>query len=84
MVYPNPVRPGYDGVIAIKGLVANSDVKITDVSGNLVSVTKSQGGQAIWDGRNLDGRKVHTGVYLVFTSNSDGSETLVTKILFVN
>lgn len=84
LVYPNPVRPGYDGVIAIKGLVANSDVKITDVSGNLVSVTKSQGGQAIWDGRNLDGRKVHTGVYLVFTSNSDGSETLVTKILFVN
>lgn len=84
LVYPNPVRPGYDGVIAIKGLVANSDVKITDVSGNVVCVSESQGGQAIWDGKNLDGRKVNTGVYLVFTSNSDGSETLVTKILFVN
>jgi ligand-binding sensor domain-containing protein len=82
--YPNPVRESYNGVIAIKGLVKNADVKITDVSGTLIYATRAEGGQAIWDGRNFDGRRAHTGVYLVFISNEDGSDTMVTKILFIN
>lgn len=82
--YPNPVREGYNGTIAIKGLVSNADIKITDVSGNLIYSTKAEGGQAVWNGKNFDGRKASTGVYLVFISNEDGSETIVTKILFIN
>ena len=82
--YPNPVRPEYTGLIAIKGLVNNADFKITDINGNLIYSGVAEGGQAIWDGKNFDGRKAQTGVYLVFASNSDGSETIVTKILFVN
>ncbi len=82
--YPNPVRPGYTGPIAIKGLVSNADFKITDINGNLIYSGTAEGGQAIWDGNNFDGRRAQTGVYLVFASNSDGSETIVTKILFVN
>lgn len=82
--YPNPVREGYNGSIAIKGLVNNADVKITDISGNLIYKTIAEGGQAIWNGKNFDGRKAKTGVYLVFVSNEDGSETIVTKILFIN
>lgn len=84
MVFPNPVRPGYEGVIAIKGLMGNSEVKITDISGNLVFRTKSLGGQAIWNGMNFDGRRANSGVYLVFVASEDGSETLATKILFMN
>ncbi len=82
--YPNPVREDYNGVIAIKGLFPNSDVKITDVSGTLVFATKAEGSQAIWHGRNFNGDKVQTGVYLVFITNDDGSETAVTKILVIN
>ncbi len=82
--YPNPVREGYNGTIAIKGLVKNADIKITDISGNLIYATKAEGGQAVWNGKNFDGRKAQTGVYLVFVSNEDGSETIVTKILFIN
>lgn len=82
--YPNPVREDYNGVIAIKGLYQNSDVKITDVSGTLVFATKAEGSQAIWHGRNFNGDKVQTGVYLVFITNDDGSETAVTKILVIN
>jgi streptogramin lyase len=82
--YPNPVREGYNGTIAIKGLVNNADIKITDISGNLIFSTKAEGGQAVWNGKNFDGRKAKTGVYLVFVSNEDGSETIVTKILFIN
>lgn len=82
-VYPNPVRPGFEGNIVIKGTMSDAIVKITDVSGNLVHETKSLGGQAIWDGKDFSGRRLSTGVYLIFCSNEDGSETEVTKLLFI-
>ena len=83
-VFPNPVRENYAGLITITGLVAYSNVKITDISGNLVYETNSEGGQAIWNGKNFEGRKVSTGIYLVFSSNKDGSKKNVSKILFIN
>lgn len=83
-VFPNPVRPEYEGIITITGLIENTIVKITDISGNLVYQTKSLGGQATWDGKGHNGRKVATGVYLVFCSNEDGSKTFVTKMLVVH
>ena len=82
--YPNPVESGYTGPIAIKGLVSNADFKITDISGNLIYSGRAEGGQAIWNGNNFSGRRAQSGVYLVFVSNDDGSEKLVTKILFIN
>jgi sugar lactone lactonase YvrE len=82
--YPNPVKPGYNGPIAIKGVVKDASVKITDVSGTLIFETKAEGGQAIWDGRNFDGRHASSGIYMVFITNSDGSEKMVTKILFLD
>lgn len=81
--YPNPVRPDYSGVIAIKGLVRDANIRITDVYGGLVHQSISYGGQAIWDGNSLNGGKVNTGVYLVYISDDLGNETMVTKILFV-
>lgn len=82
--YPNPVRPGYSGYIAVKGLVTNAHVRITDIAGNLVYETRAIGGQAVWDGKNMNGERVQSGVYIAFASNDDKSETCVTKILFVN
>jgi ligand-binding sensor domain-containing protein len=83
-VYPNPVRETYKGDIVITGWVEKTSVKITDINGNLVYQSTSFGGQAIWNGTTLNGRRVNTGVYLVFLSNQDGSETFVTKLLFIN
>lgn len=82
--FPNPVRSDYTGVIGIRGLVGNSEVKITDITGNIVFETMAEGGTATWDGKTLSGQRVQTGVYIVFSSNDDGSETEVTKILFIN
>lgn len=67
-VYPNPVRPDYQGPIAIRGLARDANVKITDLSGQLVFETKALGGQAIWDGRNYLGQRVQSGVYLVLAT----------------
>lgn len=83
-VYPNPVRETYDGPIVVKGLVENTDVKITDIAGNLVYKTKSLGGQAIWDGKNLNGNRCKTGVYLVFMNDATGEKTKITKLLFIH
>jgi hypothetical protein len=84
LVYPNPVSENYTGYIAIRGLVADADVKITDITGTLIYQTVAEGGQAVWNGKNYSGEKAKTGVYLVFCSNADGSKTLVTKILIIN
>ncbi len=83
-VFPNPVRPGYEGKITITGLATDINVKITDISGNAVYETKALGGQAIWNGITFDGRKVNTGVYLIFCSNDEGTQTFITKLLFIN
>jgi hypothetical protein len=83
-VFPNPVRETYTGPIAITGLVRDSEVKITDVSGNLVYRTTSEGGQAIWYGNDMSGRRASTGVYLVFASDVSGSYKCNTKLLLVH
>jgi hypothetical protein len=81
--FPNPVREDFEGVVTVTGLVENSSVKITDVSGNLVWETTSLGGQATWDLRNYRGQRVATGVYLVFCTTEDGSLAGVTKMLII-
>ena len=83
-VYPNPVRENFTGTIAIRGLVKDTDVRITDVSGNIVYQTTSLGGQAIWDGNDMHGNRVQTGVYLIFNGSQDGQKKHAAKILFIH
>lgn len=81
--FPNPVRPDYDGLIAIKGFTRNALVHITDAAGNTVFSTRADGGQAVWNGCTNSGKKVASGVYYVFASANDGSMRSATKILIV-
>ena len=81
--FPNPVRSDYDGPITIKGLLAGSIVKIADISGNLVYEARSTGGQIVWDGRNLNGNRVASGIYVVFASTEIGEQKSTTKIIFL-
>jgi hypothetical protein len=82
--YPNPVRQGYTGVITITGLMDKSQVKITDINGNLICETVSNGSIATWDGKDVHGRKVSTGIYLAICVNTDGTQSTITKILVIN
>lgn len=83
LVFPNPVPSGYSGTIAIKGLSENADVRITDITGQLIYRTKALGGQAVWNGKDYTGHRPQSGVYLIFVTNSDGSETFVGKMVFM-
>lgn len=84
VVFPNPVRPDFDGPITIQGIRYNSDVKITDVAGHLVYSTTSNGGTATWNGKTLNGEPVGTGVYLIWTAANEGKGRKVGKVLVVN
>lgn len=81
--FPNPVRPDYTGVITVTGLIRDSDVKITDIKGNLIYTGTSVGGQFTWDGRNSKGQRVASGVYLVLAADAEGKEGIATKILII-
>lgn len=83
-VFPNPVRPTYRGNITIQGLAYNSDVKITDVSGNLVYQSKSNGGTVLWNGNRFTGERVQSGVYLIWTASSTGKGKNVAKVVVLN
>lgn len=85
-VFPNPKRPDYDGPITIQGIKYDSDVRITDAAGRLIYQTTSNGGTATWNGRTLNGDKVNTGVYLIWTApnNSEVKGRKVGKVLVVN
>lgn len=83
IVFPNPVPPGYTGTIGIRGLPDNAIVKITELNGRLVHQTRSLGGQAVWSGKDYNGRRVSTGVYLVLAIDEKNQQHVVGKIVFV-
>lgn len=82
--YPNPVRESFTGLVTISGLVRETIVKITDISGNLVFETTSNGGSVSWNRKNLDGDYVGTGVYMIFCATKDGEQSTITKLLVIN
>ncbi|MBO3698955.1 T9SS type A sorting domain-containing protein [Roseivirga sp. E12] len=82
-IYPNPVNPSFQGNIVINGLANNAFVKITDVSGKLVREIRSNGSTSLWNARDANGTRVKSGVYLLFSSSADGSETFVGKIVVI-
>ena len=82
-VYPNPVRPEFEGTVKISDLTDKATVKITDIEGNLVFETTSQGGTIEWDTTAFGKYKVSSGVYVIFVSAQDGSDTTVRKVMII-
>jgi len=83
LVFPNPVPAGYSGTIAIKALAENAFVKITELNGRLVYQTRALGGQAVWNGQDLNRRKVAAGVYLVLVTDESRKEKTAGKIFIL-
>lgn len=82
-IYPNPVRPEFLGTVKISGLLDKANIKISDIEGNLVFETTSEGGTIEWDTSAFGKYKVASGVYMVFISAQDGLETKVKKVMII-
>jgi len=98
-VFPNPVRPGFNIVeekVKIVGLTENMNIKIVDIEGNLVTEAETKrngrfkgfnleidGGTALWNGKNLAGNIVASGVYVVLLNDLETFETKVLKIMLL-
>lgn len=81
--FPNPVRPNFSGNVTIDGLTAKANIKITDITGNLVFETTSEGGSIQWDTTAFGKYKVASGVYLILVTSDDNLLTKVTKIMII-
>ena len=86
--FPNPVRPEHmkdsNFKLKIRGLVDGSNLKITDISGNLVYETTVEGGTAFdWDMTAFGTHKVASGVYIIMVTTKDNEETTVEKVMVV-
>lgn len=82
-VFPNPVRPGFGGQVAVQGLARNAWVKIVNVRGALIYEGRAAGGTFVWDTRSLNGEPAPTGVYLIFASDDAGTIQAMGRLAIV-
>lgn len=82
-VFPNPVRPEYQGNVHITGLMYNSVVKIVSAAGKLVTEGTSVGGEFSWNCRYNNGRHVASGIYYALCTDEAGNDGAVAKILII-
>ncbi|NQV42212.1 MAG: hypothetical protein HQ506_07665 [Candidatus Marinimicrobia bacterium] len=76
-IYPQPFNPDIHEKVIIQGLMDNSTVRILTIQGTLVKELTYlnedvQGYEAQWDGRDVAGDKVGSGVYILFLFNGEG------------
>ncbi|MEM9299121.1 MAG: T9SS type A sorting domain-containing protein [Bacteroidota bacterium] len=83
-VFPNPVTADFTGTVGISGLVEDAQIRITDASGKLIWRTRAAGGTATWNAQDYNGNRAASGVYFIFSSDDDGEETFIGKIVVVN
>ena len=83
-VYPNPARIEAEAPsIYIEGLVGATELRILAPHGAVVARLSTQGGRVRWDGRDLDGRLVPSGVYLVVAVGQDGEGAAYGKVAVI-
>lgn len=81
---PNPFVIPASSMLRIDGLVEESSVKILSISGTLVAEFETPGGRiANWDGRDLNGNYVSSGIYIIAGFNKDGSKVCRGKVAIV-
>ncbi len=83
VAFPNPVKPGFNGNVTIRGLTSKANVKITDIEGNLVYEQISDGGSIQWNTTAFGRHKVASGVYLILVTAEDNADTTVSKLMII-
>lgn len=72
--YPNP----FNSTCVIQ---APGEIEIYDISGNRITALDCTNGPVLWNGKNLDGRKMPTGIY--FARSKDSNNQKAYKIIFM-
>ena len=78
---PQPFSIDQDRELIIDGLAADADIRILTAGGFLVRALQARGRQAVWDGRDVQGRPVPPGIYLVQSSSATGGTSGVGKVM---
>jgi hypothetical protein len=82
---PNPFILPSNQPLTIRNLVANSTIKIINVSSSVVIQFMAQGGgRAFWDGRDRNGEYVSSGIYFVVASSENGAQVITGKIAVIH
>ncbi len=80
-VYPNPVRPDFNGNVKVSGFTYDCEVKVTTVGGQLIYKGTSVGGTFSWNCRTSAGKRVSSGVYYIIGYDESGKKAATTKVL---
>ena len=75
LVYPNPVKPDFDGYVTITGLTQWSSIRILSNSGRLVHHGISNGGSYSWNLTDMNGNYVPSGVYHAVITNQENNKS---------
>jgi len=82
-VFPNPFNYEKHNSVIIDGLTSNSTIKIFNTSMELIrEINNINSGRYIWDGKDANGKKLSSGIYLIFASdiNNNVSSTKIAVI----
>lgn len=85
-VYPNPLQleDGNSSSVTIEGLVRGSTIKIYNITGDLINSVETPGGKiAFWDGRDLNGNYVASGVYVIVAYDEEANNVKTTKVAVI-
>ncbi len=83
-VYPQPFNINKDYELVIEGLAADTDIKIITTSGDFIASIITQGGKAVWNGKDSNGNTVNSGIYLISAYSNTNKSNAVSKIAIIN
>ena len=83
LVYPNPVKPDFDGYVTITGLTEWSTIRIMDNSGRLIHLGTSNGGSYSWNLTDMNGKQVSSGIYHAIITNQENNKSESTSITVI-
>ena len=87
-IFPSPYYVPSNNPMIIDGIIYESSFKVMTLNGRVIREITSEGaskdGQQLkWDGRDIEGNYVATGVYLLMIYHQDGKNT-IEKITVIN
>jgi hypothetical protein len=73
-VWPNPFIPEPGHPMKFSNLTPGSSLRIYTLSGKLVKKLNESSGEAIWEGKNTDGKSISPGLYIYVVTDTQGNK----------